>query len=480
MVDEFKLDKLKKIIGKGINPYPYSFDAKLHAAEIKAGYEELQGKSASIAGRIIGIRHMGQLYFIDVLDQTDKIQVLAAPNFSDKESLELLDMVDTGDIIGAVGIINKTKRGEISIEANSITMLGKSLRQMPEKFHGLNDTELRYRKRYLDLIANQEVRDFFIKRARILKYLRDFLDSRGYIEFETPVLQPTYGGANAEPFKTRYNALEDDFYLRVSDELYLKRLIIGGFEKVYEVSKDFRNEDIDSTHNPEFTQIEFYEAYKDYNDFMKMTEEMLSGLVKELFGSYKIKYQGRELDFTPPFQRVYWVDVIKKKSGIDISELTDGQAAEMAKKEGLETSIINAYHVADSLFDKYVKPDLFNPAFVLDFPAYMCPLTKDKRGNPLLSERFELYLAGKEDANCYSELTDPTEQRKKFEEQDSERKKGDPEAPPSDDDFLEAIEYGMPPTAGLGIAIDRLAMILTDNISIKEVMAFPATRQKKA
>ncbi|MCL5101927.1 MAG: lysine--tRNA ligase, partial [Candidatus Marsarchaeota archaeon] len=353
-------------------------------------------------------------------------------------------------------------------------MLGKSLRQLPEKFHGLNDTELRYRKRYLDLIANPEVRKFFRTRARILTYLRNFLDSRGYVEFETPILQPTYGGANAEPFKTKYNALDSEFYLRVSDELYLKRLIIGGFEKVYEVSKDFRNEDIDSTHNPEFTQIEFYEAYKDYNDFMEMTEEMVSKLVYELFGTYTIKYQGKELNFKPPFKRVYWVEEIKKKSGIDIADMSDEQAKEIAKKEKLETNILNAYHVADALFDKYVKPELFDPAFVLDFPAYMCPLTKDKRGNPKLSERFEFYIAGKEDANCYSELTDPIEQRKKFEEQDAERKKGDAEAPPSDEDFLEAIEYGMPPTAGLGIAIDRLAMILTDNISIKEVLPFPA------
>jgi lysyl-tRNA synthetase class 2 len=476
MVDDFKLEKLKKLQKIGINPYPYSFKQKAHAGEIKKDYSNWEGKETSVAGRALSIRHMGQLYFIDLLDQSDKIQVLAASNITDKESFELLELIDSGDIIGIEGRINKTKRGEISVEAKKISVLGKSLRQLPEKFHGLNDTEIRYRKRYLDLVANPEVRGFFTTRARILSFLRNFLDSRGYVEFETPILQPTYGGANAEPFKTRYNALESEFYLRISDELYLKRLIIGGFEKVYEVSKDFRNEDIDSTHNPEFTQIEFYEAYKDYNDFMEMTEEMLSKLVKELFGTYKVKYQGKELNFEPPFKKVYWVEEIKKKTGIDLAELTDEEAKEIAKKEKLEIGIVNAYHVADALFDKYVKPELFDPAFVLDFPAYMCPLTKDKRGNPKLSERFELYLAGKEDANCYSELTDPIEQRRKFEDQDAERKKGDAEAPPSDEDFLEAIEYGMPPTAGLGIAIDRLAMVLTDNISIKEVLAFPAVR----
>ncbi len=478
MVDDFKLEKLKRLRDIGINAYPYTFKQEMHAYDIRSNYEKLEGKSASVAGRAISIRRMGQLYFIDLLDESGKIQILAASNITEKDSMELLDMVDSGDILGINGTIGKTKRGEISIEAKTITMLGKSLRQLPEKFHGLNDTELRYRKRYLDLIANPEVRGFFKTRARILSFLRNYLDSNGYVEFETPILQPTYGGANAEPFITHYKALGSDFYLRISDELYLKRLIIGGFEKVYEVSKDFRNEDIDSTHNPEFTQIELYEAYKDYNDFMAMTEDMLSKLVTKLFGTTKIKYQGKEIDFTPPFKRVYWVDEIKKKTGIDVAELSDAQAKEVAKKENLEIGIINAYHVADALFDKYIKPELFNPAFVLDFPAYMCPLTKDKRGNPKLSERFELYLAGKEETNCYSELTDPLEQRKKFEEQDAERKKGDAEAPPSDEDFLEAIEYGMPPTAGIGVSIDRLAMILTDTASIKEVLPFPAVKPK--
>jgi len=370
----------------------------------------------------------------------------------------------------------KTKRGEITVEATNITMLAKSLRVLPEKFHGLTDTELRYRKRYLDLIANPEVKGVFITRAKVLKYIRDFLDSRGYVEFETPVLQPTYGGANAKPFTTFYNALDTKVYLRIADELYLKRLIIGGFEKVYEVSKDFRNEDIDSTHNPEFTQVEFYEAYKDYNYLMEQTEEMLNGMVKSIFNSEKVIYKGSELNFTTPFKKIYWVEELRKKSGIDVSKLTDEEAKEVAEKENLPVPIKNAYHVADALFDKYIQPTLFDPTFVVDFPAYMCPLTKDKRGNHLLSERFELYIAGKEVANCYSELTDPIEQSKKFNEQEQERKKGDEEAPPSDSDFIEAIEYGMPPTAGIGVSIDRIAMILTGNDSIKEVIAFPAVK----
>ena len=478
MADEFKLEKLKRLRALGIDPYPYSFRRTIDNAEIRNSFESLNGKNATIAGRVVGLRHMGKLYFLDMLDQSGKLQVIASADSTEKASMELLELIDTGDIIGVEGIIGKSKRGEISLEAKHITMLGKSLRQMPEKFHGLNDTEMRYRKRYLDLIANPEVRGFFMTRARILKYMRDFLDRRGYIEFETPVLQPIYGGGQAKPFKTRYEALNTDVYLRVADELYLKRLVIGGFEKVYEVSKDFRNEDIDSTHNPEFTQIELYEAYKDYNDFMAMTEELMSGLVKALFGTHQITYQGKKLDFTPPFKRIYWVDEIKKKAGIDVSTLTDEEAPAVAKKEGLKTAVKNAYHVADALFDKYVKSDIFDPAFVVDFPSYMCPLTKDKRGNRRLSERFELFIAGTEVANCYSELTDPVEQRRKFEEQEAERRSGDVEAPPSDDDFIEAVEYGMPPMAGIGISIDRPAMILTGNTSIKEIIAFPAMKPK--
>ncbi|MCL4451062.1 MAG: lysine--tRNA ligase [Candidatus Thermoplasmatota archaeon] len=479
MIDRFKQEKLKKMLDNGIDPYPYSFKQELHALDIKKDYETLKGTKTSIAGRAMSIRHMGQLYFIDILDASDKIQVLVSPQMTSAKSIALLDLIDMGDILGIRGIINKSKRGEISIEADEITVLSKSLSPMPEKFHGLSDTETRYRQRHLDLTANPETRRYFITRARILSYFRNFLDSRGYIEFETPILQPAYGGANAEPFVTRYRALDADFYLRVSDELYLKRLIIGGMEKVYEVCKDFRNEDIDSTHNPEFTQVEFYEAYKDYNDFMTMTEELLSSLVRNLFGSYKITYQGKELDFTPPFKRVYWVEEVKKLSGIDVSVLTDEESGEVARREGLKTSTLNAYHVADGLFDKYIKPNLSDPTFVLDFPAYMCPLTKDKRGNPKLSERFEVYIAGREEGNCYSELTDPVEQRKKFEDQERERQRGDAEAPPSDEDFLEAIEFGMPPTAGIGLSIDRLAMILTDNISIKELLAFPTMRPRK-
>ncbi|MGC8479774.1 MAG: lysine--tRNA ligase [Candidatus Micrarchaeia archaeon] len=479
MVDGFKVEKLKKLLEINVNPYPYSYKKENDSAYIINNFEKLEGKNTSVAGRIVGIRKMGGIYFIDLLDSKGKIQIVVKKDSINEKYLKIIELSDVADILGITGKVTKTSRGEISIEAVEIEMLAKSLRTLPEKFHGLKDTEQRYRKRHLDLIGNPKVKEFFTTRAKILKYMRDFLDNRGYIEFETPVLQEVYGGANAKPFITKHNALEEQRFLRISDELYLKRLIIGGFDKVYEVSKDFRNEDIDSTHNPEFTQIECYESYKDYEDYMKMVEELLSGMVKMLFNTYKIEYQGKELDFTPPFKRIYWVEELKKKIDVDVSTMNDEESVKIAEKEKLDVSIKNNMHVADALFDKYIKPELFNPTFVVDFPAYMCPLTKDKRGNPKLSERFELYITGREEANCYSELTDPIEQRKKFEEQEIERKKGDDEAPPSDEEFLEAIEYGMPPTAGLGISIDRLSMILTNNVSIKEVIAFPAMRKEK-
>lgn len=479
MVDNNRTEKLDKLRALGVNPYPYSYEVTATAMDIKSDYDSFEGKSVSSAGRILRRRGMGKLGFMDVSDASGKIQVMLSDDSLDEDSKSLVKLLDIGDIIGVFGDVTKTQKGEISILAKKVTILSKSLRILPEKFHGLSDTELRYRKRYLDLIVNSDVKTFFTTRADILRYMRNFLDERQYVEFETPVLQPTYGGANAKPFKTHYEALKSDVYLRVADELYLKRLIIGGFERVYEVSKDFRNEDIDSTHNPEFTQIECYEAYKDYNDYMSMTEELLNGMAQKLFGKDSIEYQGKTISFAAPFKRVKWVERLKELSGIDVSVMDDDSAKKVASDEGLETEITNAYHVADALFDKYVKPELWDPTFVMDFPSYMCPLTKECRGNPKLSERFELYIAGKEVANCYSELTDPIIQRKNFMEQERERELGDEEANPVDTDFLEAIEYGMPPTAGIGISIDRIAMILTNNISIKEVLAFPAMRPEK-
>jgi lysyl-tRNA synthetase class 2 len=479
MLDQSKLEKLGKLRALGVNPYPYTFDQTHHAAEIIAHFGALSGKAVSAAGRILRMRKMGKLHFIDILDGSGKLQIMVKEDSLREEQVAVLKLLDIGDIIGVRGTVIKTKAGEISIELRDLTLLSKSLRTMPEKFHGLLDVESRYRQRYLDLIMNSEVRKVFRTRTAIISYIRGFLDARGYLEVETPTLQLQYGGANAQPFKTHHNFLDTEMYLRIAPELYLKRLIIGGFEKVYEFGKNFRNESVDAKHNPEFTMLEFYEAYGDYNTLMKLTEELLGGLAEKLYGSHEITYQGEKLSFKPPFRRISLVEEIKKKSGIDISEMTDESAAKIAKKEKLETPILNAYHVADALFDKYVQEEITNPAFVVDYPGYMCALTKDKRGNPKLSERFELFMARKEFGNCYSELTDPIEQRRKFKEQAQERKKGDSEAPPSDEDFLEAMEYGMPPTAGMGIGIDRLVMIFADVPSLKEVIFFPTVKPEQ-
>jgi lysyl-tRNA synthetase, class II len=476
MLDQSKLEKLGKLRELGINPYPYSFNQTHHADEILEHFDSLSGKKVSVAGRILRMRKMGKLHFIDLLDGSGKLQIMAKEDSMQKKQVEILKLLDLGDIIGVKGAVIKTKAGEISVELGDLTLLSKSLRTMPEKFHGLSDVEARYRQRYLDLMVNPDVRKIFRTRTAVISYIRDFLNARDYLEVETPILQPQYGGANAQPFKTHHNFLDADMYLRIAPELYLKRLIIGGFERVYEFSKDFRNESVDAKHNPEFTMLEFYEAYGDYNTLMDLTEAMLGGLAKKLHNSNSITYLGEKLSFKPPFRRISLVDEIKNKSGIDISKLTDESAAKVAKEEKLETSIRNAYHVADALFDKYVQEEITDPTFVVDYPGYMCALTKDKRGNPKLSERFELFMARKEFGNCYSELTDPIEQRRKFEEQALEKKKGDLEAPPSDEDFLEAIEYGMPPTAGMGIGIDRLVMLFADVPSLKEVIFFPTVK----
>ena len=466
---------LSELRTAGIEPYPYTYDLTHHAANIKENFLDLENNPASVAGRIMQRRHMGGVTFLDIQDKTGRIQILVRNNGIDEKSKLVLQHLAVGDIVGVKGNVTKTKRGEISVDAKELTMLAKSLRSLPDKWHGLTDIDMRYRARYLDMIMNPDILKNFKVRATLLKHIRETLDARGALEVETPVLQEVYGGANAKPFTTTYHTLGDaKVYLRISDELYLKRLMIGGVERVYEVSKDFRNEDADSTHNPEFTQIEYYEAYSDYETFMKMVEDMLSSLALKLFNSYEVPYQGETISFKPPFARLYWVDELQKVTGIDVSKpMSDEEAEEINKKEALGLPHANAYHIADALFDKYLKERTLQPTFALDYPAYMCPLTKVKRGNPLRAERFELYIARREVGNCYSELTDPLYQRKMFEEQEEERKKGDEEAPPSDEAFLEAMEYGMPPTAGIGLAIDRLSMIFANQASIKEVITFP-------
>ncbi len=473
-IDNAKIESIEALRRAGIEPYPYSYHVTNHAKEIRDNFSEFEGKEVSIAGRAMQLRQMGGITFIDVQDRTGKIQGLIRNNDLDQKSLLVLTNSSIGDNLGIRGIVMKSKRGEISVSARELTMLSKTLRTLPNKWQGLTDTEARYRFRHVDLMMNQEVLKTFEVRSKFMRHVRDALDSRGAIEVETPILQDLYGGASAKPFTTTYHTLDDkQMFLRISDELYLKRLIIGGAERVYEVSKDFRNEDADTTHNPEFTQVEYYEAYSDYQTFMKMMEEMLSSFAISTFGSTKVEYQGETIDFAPPFARMYWVDELKKMSGIDVSSISDEDVKRINDAEGLGLKHPDRYHVADSLFDKYLKGKTLQPTFVLDFPTYMCPLTKTKRGNPLLAERFELYVGRMEVANSYSELTDPLYQRKMFEEQERARKKGDEEAPPFDEDFLNAIEYGMPPTAGIGISIDRPTMVFTNQTSIKEVILFP-------
>jgi lysyl-tRNA synthetase class 2 len=480
MAADYDFEKKRKLDGllkRGVNPYPYSFSRTHKAAQIKESYGALEGKQVSVAGRIMQVRSFGKLVFATLDDVSGRIQVFASEADVGAEALKSFESADLGDIIGATGKVTKTKKGEVSVAIQKWEMLAKSLRTLPEKFHGLEDTETRYRKRYLDLIVNPQSRRTAITRSRMISAMREYFDKNEFYEVETPVLQPLYGGAAARPFITHHNALDADLYLRIADELYLKRLVVGGLERVYEFAKDFRNEDIDSSHNPEFTMVEFYAAYWDYNDCMRFSEGLLGHVAQKLFGTRKIKYRGREISFEAPFKVVSLVGAIKEKSGEDVlSWATDRQAEEAAKKHGLDCKIPNRPHVIDALFDKYVQPELVQPTFLIDFPGFMCPLAKKKRGDDRLAERFELFIGGEECGNSYSEINDPVFQRAKLEEQAKELAKGDEEAMPLDEDFLESMEYGMPPTGGMGIGIDRLAIVLTDSPSIKEVILFPSMR----
>lgn len=478
--DSEKKRKLDALVASGVNPYPYSFSRSHKAQQVKDEYSSLEGKRVSVAGRIMQIRSFGKLVFATLDDISGRIQVLVSAAEVSEPVLKGFEQLDLGDIIGATGVVTKTKKGEVSVSIRDWQILSKSLRTLPEKFHGLEDTETRYRKRYVDLIVNPDVRKIFSARSRLVSAMRAYFDSNEFLEVETPILQPLYGGAAARPFTTHHNALDADLYLRIANELYLKRLVVGGLERVYEFSKDFRNEDIDSTHNPEFTQVEFYAAYWDYNDVMRFTEGILSAAAKAVLGADEFEYFGKKISFKHPFKTVSLVGAIKEKTGEDVlSWKTDAEAKAVAQKHGVECSIYNRAHVIDALFDKFVQPELVQPTFLIDFPAFMCPLAKPKRGDGRLAERFELFIAGRECGNSYSEINDPVMQREKLEEQARELGRGDDEAMPLDEDFLEAMEYGMPPTGGMGIGIERLAMLLSCQDSIKEVILFPSMRPQK-
>jgi lysyl-tRNA synthetase class 2 len=474
-------EKELKELSDMISAMPYSYKVSDFSGEIKGSYPKYENKKVNVAGRIIAVRKSGKLVFADLLDKSGKIQIYFDYSVIGEKAFGNAKRLNAGDMIGAKGTVFKTKPGEISVKAEEYTMLAKAMRTLPEKWHGLQDVETRYRKRHLDLIMNEEIREVFIKRSKVVSLMRNFLESKGFLEFETPIIQPMYGGADAEPFKTRVNTLNEEHYLRIADELYLKRLIIGGFDRVYEICRDFRNEDLDSTHSPEFTMVEWYQAYADYNDMMELTEGMLNYIAKELFGKHEIEYQGKEISFKAPFKRVYFMDSIKEKTGKDPLKLSDEELFKLAEKHGVrfEKGKRNRAHAYGKLLETLVQPELIQPTFVMDFPRETSPLTRTKRGNPDLVERFELYIDGVELANSYSELQNPIIQKQNFEDEQKKAKAGDKDAEPLDMDFVEAMEHGMPPTGGLGLGIDRLVMLLTNRSSIKEEILFPMEKRGK-
>jgi lysyl-tRNA synthetase class 2 len=477
-----KLDALR---AAGVDAFPPNYPNSKPTAEVLARYEKLEPgeeteDSYRLAGRLSARRGHGKAAFLDLVDRTGRIQLHARKDVLGDSYEGLIDL-DLGDLVGVEGTPFRTRRGELSLRVDSWTLLAKSLRPPPDKYHGLTDVETRYRHRELDLLANEETRDLFIMRSRLVAAIRRFLDDRGFLEVETPVLQPLYGGALARPFKTHFNALDRDFYLRIATELYLKRLIVGGLEKVYELGKDFRNEGISHKHNPEFTMLESYEAWADYEQVADMTEELVAYAAEQTLGHTTIERQGETLDLSPPWRRIALQEAILERTGIDILEKPGDRVALQAamREAGIEVPPgpgIGYGKLVDELLSKHVEPKLVQPTFVLDYPVELSPFARPHRSKPGLVERFEAFVGGIEIANAFSELSDPDEQRRRFEEQQRLAAAGDDEAPPFDEDFVRALEQGMPPTGGLGIGIDRLLMVLSGRHSIREVVLFPALR----
>ena len=472
-------EKLTNLQDAGRDPFAITrYDVTHHSAEILAAGDELVGKEVSVAGRMMVKRIMGKASFCKIQDKQGVIQCYVARDDLGEEAYAEFKKMDIGDIIGVKGFVFRTKTGEITIHTKELALLTKSLKPLPEKFHGLQDTDVRYRQRYLDLIVNPEVRDTFVKRSQILREIRRFLDDRGFMEVETPMLVPNAGGAAARPFETHYNALDVDVKLRISLELYLKRLIVGGLERVYEIGRVFRNEGVDTRHNPEFTLMELYQAYTDYNGMMDLTEDMFRHLAKVVCGSTTITYQGTEIDLGKPFERLTMIDAIKKYSGVDFDTVkTEEEAKALAKAHNIafeerhsRGDIINLF------FETYCEENLIQPVFIMDHPVEISPLTKKKPTDPTKVERFELFIYGREMCNAYSELNDPIDQRARFAAQDALAAAGDAEANHTDEDFLNALEIGMPPTGGIGYGIDRLVMLLTDSAAIRDVLLFPTMK----
>ncbi len=476
-------EKLAELCESGRDPYKVTkYDVTAHSAEVKVRYEELEGKEVSLAGRMMSKRVMGKASFCNLQDLQGNIQSYVARDEIGEEAYKEFKKMDIGDIIGIRGIVFTTKTGEISIHAKSVELLSKSLQILPEKFHGLTNTDMRYRQRYVDLIMNPEVKDTFIKRSQIVKEIRSFLDGRGFMEVETPVLVANAGGANARPFQTHFNALDEDVNLRISLELYLKRLIVGGLERVYEIGRVFRNEGTDTKHNPEFTLLEIYQAFTNYEGMMELTETMFREVARKVLGTLQVEYDGEVIDLEKPFARITMIDAVKQYSGVDFREIkTDQEAKAVAKEHHIEYE--NRHKKGDILnlfFEEYVEEKLVQPTFVTDHPVDISPLSKRKPEDPEYTERFELYITRREFANAYSELNDPIDQRERFLAQEALKAAGDEEACSMDDDFINALMIGMPPTGGLGIGIDRFVMLLTNSYAIRDVLLFPTMKSLDA
>ena len=481
-LQKVRREKLAELQAAGNDPFVIvKYDQTHHTAQIRDNYDEFEGKDVSIAGRMMFKRVMGKASFCNIQDRDGRIQVYVARDEIGEEAYKGFKKMDIGDILGVKGFVFKTKTGEISVHAKELTLLSKSLTPLPEKYHGLEDTDTRYRQRYVDLIMSDTSRDVFIKRSKIIAGIRRFLAERDFMEVETPMLVSNAGGAAARPFETHFNALDEDFKLRISLELYLKRLIIGGLERVYEIGRVFRNEGLDTRHNPEFTLMELYQAYTDYHGMMDLTEDMYRFLAQEVCGSTTITYNGTEIDLGKPFRRLTMVDAIKEETGIDFDQVTtDEEAKKLADERHIEYEDRHKKgDIVNLFFDEFCEDKMIQPTFIMDHPIEISPLTKKKPDDPTKVERFELYINGWEMCNAYSELNDPIDQRERFAAQDALAEQGDEEAQHTDEDFLYAMEIGMPPTGGIGYGIDRLTMLLTDSAAIRDVLLFPTMRRKK-